>query len=87
MIAQCQPANGDALALVSSLPRTARHFLNEENTMTTGPTNDPADTDGTLEDTEGHARRLAEEQTAKGDDDVEGHIYVQEPGAPGSRDR
>ena len=65
--------------------------------MTSSPSKDPADTEGhrhnradveTAEtDTQGHAPEGANEQSTDGDDDVEGHIYVQEPGAPGSRDR
>lgn len=53
----------------------------------TGPTNNQDYANQTLEGTEGHARRLADEQTNEGDEDVAGHIYMQEPGAPGSRER
>lgn len=37
--------------------------------------------------TTGPTNDPANEQTAEGDEDTEGHVYVQEPGAPGSKGR
>ncbi len=37
------------------------------------------------DDIEGHRRMTADAESAEGDDDTEGHVYVQEPGAPGAK--